>query len=426
MIALVDCNNFFVSCERLFRPSLADTPVAVLSNNDGCVVARSDEVKDLNVPMGAPHFQVKDIFAKNNVQTFSSNFALYSNISQRIISELGNFSPRLEVYSIDEAFMDLSDVGVDDYSVWSKSVKQHIQTNVGMPVSVGIAPTKTLAKLASEYTKRRKGYCVLDPKNDKALYQSILESIEVGEVWGIGRQHAKKLRTAGVRNVWQLVQASQDWLHSQMGINGINIHKELSGVVVHDFKDEKKPQKSLLASRSFGHRVTDLHELETAVASFSSIAAARLRKFDQATRLFGVFLHYKDDEGVSRYQSATTELLPDTNNTSELVEVALKLTRELYINGFGYKKAGVFAYNLSSSKVQQSTFLDEKTPKVRERSKQLMEAVDEINKRFGGSTINLATIDTRKSGWQGKRENVSPAYTTSWSQLPIVSASSHS
>ncbi len=418
MIALVDCNNFFASCERLFRPELVNKPVAVLSSNDGCIVARSNEVKALGVKMGAPHFMVKDILEKNNVEIFSSNFALYSNISQRIVAELSKFSPKLEVYSIDEAFLDLTELNIKDYTKWASDIKTLIQKNIGMPVSVGVAPTKTLAKLASEYAKSTNGSCWIDPFNEKNSYYRILESVEVGDVWGVGRKLSARFRNVGIRNAWQLSQTSSKWLSSQAGVNGLRLHSELSGIAVHQLEDHKKPQKNLMASRSFGSTVQDLYELEIAVATFASQAANRLRRFNQTTGLFGIFLKYKDGDQV-KYQSASAKLMRQSNDTSELTAIAIGLLKKLYNSDFGYKKAGVFAYDLASADIEQQVLFDNKD---RTRQKSYMNAIDEINRRYGPSSIKIATVNSVKSSWRVKSEKLSPAYTTSWKDLPKVYA----
>lgn len=422
MIALIDCNNFFVSCERLFRPDLIGKPVAVLSSNDGCVVARSNEVKDLGVPMGVPYFKVRDVFTEHNAHIFSSNFALYSTISQRIIHELRQFSPRVEIYSVDEAFLDLSQLHITDYQKWGQALKRKIEKHIGMPVSVGIAPSKTLAKLASEYTKRAEGVCFLDPSVDGNFYKKVLEKTTVGGIWGVGSQYTKRFQAAGIQSAWQLSQTSKQWLGVQMGVLGERLHDELHGVLRYPVEEEKKPQKSIIASRSFGHRVKNQHELEIAVASFASQTAARLRSFSQTTGLFGVYLRYRDEEGKSQHQSAAVEIHPQSNDTGELVQVAIALVDKLYLPEVSYKKAGVFAYHLQSAERRQQQLFDKKTPKQRMRQEELMKAVDEINQRFGSFKIHIATIDERKKQWQVKKESMSPAYTTSWQQLPKVYA----
>lgn len=420
MIALVDCNNFFASCERLFRPDLLGKPVLVLSNNDGCVVARSDEVKTLGVPMGVPYFKIRDIVTRNNVQCFSSNFALYSNISQRIIELLGQRAPRIEVYSIDEAFMDLSEVAVADIQQWGENLRLEIKTNIGMPVSIGVAPTKTLAKLASSYAKKHQQTCIIDPFKNRKLYEKILKDTEVGSIWGIGWRLAQKLHKSGIRTALQLSEVSEQWIHSQMGINGTKMLHELNGRPIHKFEDEKEPQKTLMASRSFGHTVRSTHDLESAVATFASQAAYRLRSHAQTAGLFGVYLRYKTKDGQTKSQTAATHLIASTNDTSELVGIALQLMYELYDPDYGYKKAGVFANQLSSDSASQLNMFDSKSVSERERRAELMKSLDQINHRFGANTVYISSIDPKTTKWHALKKRMSPAYVTDWSQLPLV------
>lgn len=420
MIALVDCNNFFASCERLFRPDLRDVPVLVLSNNDGCVVARSEEVKALGVPMGVPYFKIRDIVKRNNVQCFSSNFALYSNISQRILGVLSSHTPQIEVYSIDEAFMQLSQLPIKNLQKWGDDLRQEILDHIGMPVSVGIAPTKTLAKLASAYAKKHNRACILDPSLNKKFYEQVLSETEVGGIWGIGWRLAPKMAQAGIRSALQLSQVSDAWIRDQMGINGVKMRAELRGMAMHSFAEEGEPQKSLMASRSFGHTVKNTHDLETAVASFASQAAFRLRSHAQMTSYFGVYLRYKTKEGSLKGQSIATSLATPTNNTSELVSIALELMYKLYDEEHGYKKAGVFAHHLSSANICQVDLLDTITPEERTRRSNFMQAVDEINHRYGKDTIHIGTIDPKSTKWQAQKKRMSPAYVTDWNQLPLL------
>ena len=422
MIALVDCNNFFASCERLFRPDLASKPVLVLSNNDGCVVARSNEVKALGIPMGAPYFMVKDIIAKHNVTLFSSNFPLYSNISQRILNVLETVSPHLEVYSIDEAFLELSELRITDYEEWGRGLRERVLKNIGMPVSVGVAPTKTLAKLASEWAKQHGGVCVLDGVQDRVKYEEILRATEVSDIWGVGRQTARKLIAAGIHNTGQLLGVSQDWLHGVMGVNGVRLHAELSGTRAYGLEDGKKPPKSVIASRSFGRSTTSIHQLESAVATFAAQASARLRKFNQVTEVFGVYLRYADEDNRTKHSALSMRMLPASNNTSELTIAALQLLEKQYVEGVRYKKAGVFAYHLSSAEAYQSSLFETKSEDRRQKDKNLMRTIDMLNARFGKDTINLATVNPALRQWHAKKELLSPAYTTSWSQLPKVVA----
>lgn len=422
MIALVDCNNFFASCERLFRPDLKDVPVLVLSNNDDCVVARSNEVKELGVPMGVPYFQIRDIVKRNNIQCFSSNFPLYSNMSQRILGVLERHAPQIEVYSIDEAFMELSSLPEQSFQKWGDALRAEIQKEIGMPVSVGLAPTKTLAKLASGYAKKHQQTCVLDPFLDRTGSEEILSDTPVGAIWGVGRRLAPRFLRVGIHTALQLSKTTQQWMHDQIGITGSRMWAELNGEVAYPFEEEKTPQKTLMASRSFGHTLKNQHELESAVATFASQAAFRLRKFEQATSVFGVYLRFRTPDGETRSQSVYTRLSTATNDTPELVSAALELTKSLYNPDFGYKKAGVFANSLSSANVCQVDLFDVLSPELRSKRKSFMHAVDTINARYGKETIHIGSIDPNAKRWHARKERMSPAYTTDWSQLPMVHA----
>lgn len=420
MIALVDCNNFFASCERLFRPDLKDKPVLVLSNNDGCVVARSNEVKALGVPMAVPYFKIRDIVEKNNVQCFSSNFSLYSNLSQRILGVLTKYAPQIEVYSIDEAFMELSYLPKQNLKIWGEKLRLTIARDIGMPVSVGIAPTKTLAKLAEGYAKKHKETSVIDPRKRKKAYEQVLSDTEIGEIWGIGWRLAPKLHAVGIRNALQLAQVSEAWIHSQMGISGTKLLQELRGVRMYPFEEVVADQKTLMASRSFGHTVKNPHELETALATFASQAAYKLRAHNQAAGYFGIYLRYKNREGTVQGQSMAVPLSSPSNDTSQLVHVALSLMERLYDTDHGYKKAGVFAHHLTDAGVSQLNLFDEHSEDEKERQKSFMQAIDEINHRFGINTIHVASIDPKTTQWRALKKRMSPAYVTDWSQLPLL------
>lgn len=420
MIALVDCNNFFASCERLFRPDLKNKPVLVLSNNDGCVVARSNEVKELGIPMGVPYFQIRDVAIKNNVQCFSSNFPLYSNMSQRILGVLERHAPQIEVYSIDEAFMDISSLATNSYKAWGDALRAEVQKDIGMPVSVGIAPTKTLAKLGSGYAKKHQQTCVLDPRTDRAGFEKILSETPVEAIWGVGRRLAPRFLRVGIHTALQLSKTTQQWMHDEIGITGSRMWAELNGEAAYPFEEEKTPQKTLMASRSFGHTIKSQHELETAVATFASQAAFRLRKFEQAAGTFGVYLRFRTPDGETRSQSAYTTLTTASNDTTELVGKALELMESLYSPDFGYKKAGVFANHLSSANVCQVDLFDSLSPEARSKRKNFMNAVDKINNRYGKETIHVGSIDPKAVRWHARKERMSPAYTTDWSQLPLV------
>ncbi|MFO0971242.1 MAG: Y-family DNA polymerase [Candidatus Saccharimonadales bacterium] len=419
MIALVDCNNFFASCERLFRPDLQGRPVLVLSNNDGCVVARSEEVKALGISMGVPYFKVRDIIVKNNVQCFSSNFALYSALSQRVLSVFSDHAPQIEVYSIDEAFMDLSQFASLDFTEWGNDLSAKVDRIIGLPVSIGIAPTKTLAKIASSYAKKHRRTCFLDPKNEE-VYQDILSKTPVEAMWGVGWRMAPKFQKAGIRNALQLSQVSEPWIHSQMGINGTRLLKELNGIAMYPFEAESAPQKTLVASRSFGHTIKNIHDLESAVASFASQAAYRLRAHGQVAGIFGVYLRYKTKDAERKAATAATQFAVASNDTSQLVQTALELLYQLYDEDNGYIKAGVFANHLTSANISQLYLFDKVSAEHRERRTSFMRALDDINQRFGSQTIHVGSINPTLTKWHAQKNRMSPSYLTDWNQLPLV------
>lgn len=421
MIALVDCNNFFASCERLFRADLQNVPIAVLSSNDGCIVARSNEVKRLGIPMGVPYFKVRDVIQRNNVVCFSSNFSLYSNISQRILEVLSRAAPEIEIYSIDEAFLDLTTLAIADHQLWAQSLRQTVQKEVGMPVSVGVAPTKTLAKLASSYAKKHNQACLLEPGN--AQYKEVLSQTVPGDIWGIGRRLAPKLERVGIHSALHFVEASTKWVRSQMGINGVRTQSELAGTPVYPFDAQKAPQKSLMVSRSFGHTIQNSNELETAVASFASKAAFTLRRHQQVTQSIGLYLRRtKSIDGVHGGQTARKNFTTATNDTGELVSAALSLLYEMYDPACGYKKAGIFSSSLSSANICQVDLFDTRSPQARSKRKDFMRAIDAVNHRYGAETVHSAAINPSATQWHTKKQKMSPAYTTDWNQLPKLYA----
>ena len=288
MYALVDCNNFFVSCERLFRPDLLGKPVAVLSNNDGCFVARSQEVKDLGFPMGAPLFTWKNEVKTHGVTLFSANFELYGDISERIVTLLTEITPLIEVYSIDECFLDLSTIAQGQtLSNLARGVRERVWREVGVPVSIGVAPTKTLAKVASTYAKKHGGVYVVD---DEVCREQLLRELPIEDIWGVGWRTAPKLRDRGISTAWQLISASDAWLRQQFNVTGMNMVAELCGEVRIPFGDRHDTRRSIMCSRSFGHRVRDYHQLESALSTFAAQAAARLRAQDSVSRHIVVFL----------------------------------------------------------------------------------------------------------------------------------------
>lgn len=415
MYAHIDCNNFFVSCERLFRPELERRPVAVLSNNDACIISRSAEVKTLGVAMGAPVFTVRDTVRVHGITLFSANFELYGDMSERIVTLLREITPLIEVYSIDECFLDLSELGITSFSTWAKNVQSRIVQEIGIPVSVGVGPTKTLAKVATTYAKKHGGSMVID---DEAARRQVLMWLTVGDVWGIGWRTAPKLVERGVTNAWQLVSSPDVWLTQYFNISGMKMVNELRGVRCLRFGDQHDQRQSIMVSRAFGHKVRAMHQLESATASFATRAAAKLRAQASVCSTVGLYLttNHHDERRRSVWRAAR---LPEaTADTGRLINFALELLEELYDPDFSYQKVAVALTGIADRSAWQLSLTDPE--KQRDRQERLMQNVDALNRKYGRGTVWHAAEDKRHASWQSKQELRSPAYTTRWEELPGV------
>jgi len=423
VLALVDCNNFFVSCERVFRPDLKYKPVAVLSNNDGCFIARSQEVKDLGVPMGAPLFKYKDIVEKNNIIYFSANFTLYGEISRRIMNSLQNLSPSVEVYSIDEAFLDLSFVSPDDLSNYGEKISKQIYQSIGVPISVGIAPTKTLAKLMSEQAKK-------SPLSTKSYYDltqdeltDVFKKTGVQEIWGVGGKKTSKLKEYNIYTVYDLLQADRYFIRKKFSIVTERTYLELKGISCMELSDVLVRKKNILSSRSFGSPVTSLGDLEESVSAYLETAARKLRDQNCQASYVSVFLKtskYQPDHPNLSYRSFSKGVsLPyPTSSTSTLIKFIKPLLRELYKPNVRYKKSGVFLSQLQEQLATQTSFLYNTD---KEDNKNLLfKKIDIINKTYGNNTLHLASSGLKSSTWKMRRNKVSPDYLSDWKQIPKV------
>lgn len=423
VLALVDCNNFFVSCERVFRPDLKHKPVAVLSNNDGCFIARSQEVKDLGIPMGAPYFKYKDIIEKNKVVFFSANFKLYGEISRRIMSSLHKFSPSVEVYSIDEAFLSLSHIQKEQIQIYTESIAQHIHKSIGVPISVGVAPTKTLAKLMSEKAKRSdtsvQTYYNLDTKSLRSIFQKT----PVQEVWGIGGKKAKKLKDFKIYTVAELLEADQSFIKKKCSIVTERTYLELKGISCLQVSDVAVKKKNILSSRSFGAPVTEIDSLKESLSSYLETACRKLRRQNCQARYISVFLktskfqpHHPD---LAYRNFSKGIMLPyPTSSTTTLVKVAHSLLGEIYKPNIRYKKSGVFLSQLQEKLATQTSLLYNIDKEDSETD--LFKKIDEINRLYGKQTIQLASSGLKSSQWKMKRDKVSPDYLSDWKQIPKV------
>ena len=426
LFALVDVNNFYVSCERVFQPKLEEVPMVVLSNNDGCAVARSAEVKALGVKMGTPWFQMQELAKKHGIQAFSSNYTLYGDMSSRVVQVLKGFTPNLEVYSIDESFLQIETVlkQYQDTFELGQKIKQQVKDTTGLPVCVGIGASKTLAKFANHLAKKHKqftGVCDVNAMAKEELYQWMSET-EVGEVWGVGRQIAKKLKAQGIHTVFDLLQAPPQTMRQQFGVVMERLCYELRGTSCLQLEEVAPAKQQIIASRSFGKLVTSQVELAESVATHAARAAEKLRSQNGVTGALTVFIQtnpFKQNE-PQHHQSITIPLVDPSDNTLTLTNAALAGLKQIYQPNFRYKKAGIIL-NLISDKptVQQSLFEDMES---KGKSAHWMKAMDDINTRFGNAVLRSAAAGTKntKEAWQMRSSNRSPNYTTQWDELPVA------
>lgn len=419
MFALADCNNFYASCERVFRPDLQGKPVIVLSNNDGCAVARSEEAKALGIKMGAPLFKIRDIVEKHNVAVFSGNMTLYGDMSQRVRWVLEEYAPSVEVYSIDECFLDLRGMDNIDFDAYAKEISAQCWKQTSIPVSVGIAPTKTLAKIASKLCKqypKLRGGCYMHRPQD---IEKVLRKFPIEDVWGIGRRSAPKLKERGVNTAYDFTQLPENIVHSLMGITGVRTWNELRGVPCIEFEDGFEAKQSICVSRSFSSEIYDVTELQEQVANFAGSLAEKLRKQRSVTAEMVVFAYTNrfKDNAPQTYSNSLISFPTPTADQRKIVADAVHLTQRIFKSGYGYKKAGVIATKIiSENEVMHSLFEDREAI---ERERKITLALDSINATFGKGTIKLAVQGSGKI--KSASDNQSPHYTTKWSDLPKVS-----
>ncbi|MBR5281236.1 MAG: Y-family DNA polymerase, partial [Alistipes sp.] len=413
-----DCNNFFASCERVFRPDLQGKPVIVLSNNDGCAIARSNEAKALGIKMGDPLFKIREIVEKHKVAVFSGNMALYGDMSQRVRWVLEEFAPSVEVYSIDECFLDLRGVSNVDFDAYAKKISAQCWKMTSIPVSVGIAPTKTLAKIASKLCKqypKLRGGCYMHRPQD---IEKVLRKYPIEDVWGIGRRSAPKLKAMGVNTAYDYTQLPEGVIRNMSGITGVRTWKELQGIPCIEFEDGFEAKQSICVSRSFSSEIYDVKELQEQVANFASTMAEKLRKQNSATGEIVVFAYTNrfKESAPQTYANALVSFVTPTSDQRTIVTKAVEATRAAFKDGYGYKKAGVIATKIVSEKhIMHSLFED---TEAIEREHKITSALDAINSTFGKGTIKLAVQGSGKI--KTASENQSPHYTTLWSDIPNV------
>ena len=414
-IALVDCNSFYVSCERLFNPKLRNKPVVVLSNNDGCIISRSTEAKALGIKMGEPYFKEKNIIIKNNVQVFSSNYSLYGDLSRRVMRTLKRFNSEIEIYSIDEAFLDLSNFPDNETEDIGKEIRSIVLKWTGIPTSIGIAKTKTLSKIANHIAKKKKSGVVsligienIDP---------ILEKVEINDVWGVGKKLTKFYHKNGIYNAKQLKNKSNTWIKKSSNVLSSRTAMELKGISCIDLEITNSKRKSCIVSRSFGKRVEDFQELKEAIAGYSLNASEKIRSESLVTKSITVFIRTSPFQ--NRYgfysNSKTIDLPIATNNSIEIVKAAISSLETIFKNGYRYQKAGVILSHLSDSNNEKNLFSSEKDEKINN----LMKSIDNTNYRYGRSTLSLASAGVQKK-WNMRKEYSSKIDTTDFYYLPTI------
>jgi DNA polymerase V len=417
IISLIDANNFYVSCERVFNASLSKRPVIVLSNNDGCVISRSNEAKKIGITMGVPFFQIEDIISQHNVAVFSSNYALYGDMSRRVMLALSEFSPEVEIYSIDEAFMNLSGIRCESPTELGRKIQNTVYQWTGIPVSVGIAETKTLAKIANALAKRsEKAAGVLD-LTDSPYLPHALAKTPVGEVWGIGRRYKKLLHDNGVRTALELKNLDDQWVRGHLTVVGLRLVHELRGIPCLALETQPPAKKTITVSRSFGQPVNSFSEIKEALNLYVRRAGERLRKHGLAAGVVTVFLHTnRFSKEPQHFGSTTTELAIPTDSTPELLYYALRGAEEAFQEGFQYKKAGVMLNELVPAGSPSRSFWN---PDTRERVRELLHVVDKLNHKFGRDTVHFGKLAT-EGRWMTKAEKRSPRYTTRWEEVLVI------
>ena len=416
-LALVDCNNFYVSCERVFRPDLAGVPMLVLYNNDGCVVSRSNEAKALGIKMGQPWFECKKLAEEHGILAMSSNYALYADLSNRVMSILSDFSPRHEVYSIDECFVDLT--GIPKLRDVSYAMRARVGQWTGIPVCVGIGPTKTLAKLANHVAKkhpRSKGVFNYNALSEEQK-TTLLQRIPVEEVWGVGHKLTKRLEPYGIRCVQELKEAHAPTLRAEFGVVMEKVQRELQEIPCIELQEIQPERQQIISSRSFGNMVTELPVLQDALSTFVANACAKLRGQGSHASVIQVFLQtnrFRKD--LPQYMPSLAVPLPyPTNDSLEVIRWASALCERMFKPGYQYKKAGIMLSEISPVTQWQGDLLEGEVS----TNDRLMQTLDALNQRFGRGTVKVSTQGVYRD-WQMRQERKSPNYTTAWEEVPVV------
>lgn len=418
MIALVDVNNFYASVERMFNPSLNGRPIVVLSNNDGCAIARSDEAKALGIQMGAPAFMIQDTLQKHNVAVLSSNYTLYGSMSERVMTILKSFASRVEVYSIDEAFLDLSGMRWVDHFTLATQIRQTVMSHTGLPISIGIAPTKALAKLANRFAKKRKKGIGIHIASNQEAIDEILAATTVEDVWGIGKQYLNLLQQHNIKTAADLVNTAEEWIRVNMTVVTQRLLYELRGTPAIKWDDIPPPRKNICMGRLFGMPLSNVNEIRQAVSAHAAGCAKKLRQDKTCATKVHVFIETSPHHGEHQqyFAGITIPLTVATNSGHEIVKYALRALQMIFRSGFQYKKAGVMVLDLVPQTVIQMGLFDTCD---RAKDQRMMNALDDTNKAFGRDTVRYAAqgYETR---WKMRTAHMSPRYTTRFNELMIV------
>jgi len=416
MYALVDCNNFYVSCERVFNSALEGKPVIVLSNNDGCIISRSNEAKALGIKMGANFFEIENLVKQNNVQVFSTNFVLYADMSMRVKGLLSKFCPNVEDYSIDEQFLDFQGFDRYDLKEYCTKIAKTVKQGTGIPVSIGVAETKTLAKVANKYAKKFKGYksvCIIDSEEKRI---KALKNFNIEDVWGIGRQHTKRLSALDVKTAYDFTRMPVGWVRKNMTVVGERTWRELQGEPCIEMETQPAAKQTILVSRSFGNMIKDYATIAEAVSTFTAMAAAKLRKQKSYSKKLLIFIDtnpYRED--LEQYSTHIVLNLPvASNSTQEFISYALQGLKTIYRPNLFYKKAGVMLMDICSGNSVQGNLFDTVD---REKHRRLMDVLDEVNNRYGRNTLKFAVMGNGNA-WKIKQLRLSPCYTTREEDFP--------
>ena len=410
VFALVDCNNFYASCERIFQPALEGKPIAILSNNDGCVIARSNEAKALGLPMGAPAHEYASFFNQHKVEVFSSNYPLYGDMSRRVMEVLKQFTPQVEVYSIDEAFLQFAGFDHYDLDTYARQMRKRVRKWTGMPVSIGMGPSKALAKVANRVAKkfadRTGGVYVIDNEEKRV---KALKWLPIGDVWGIGRQHNKRLVFQGVRTAYDFTQLSDAWVRREMSVVGLRLKHDLMGVSSIPLEMTAAPKKAIATTRSFERMIDDYGELRERVSTFGSLCAEKLRRQNSRCHAIYVFVRsnpFRDD--MPQYRNSTLVSLPfATHSSLTISQQALRGLDLIYKSGIYYKKAGVMVTGIVPEASHQMSLFEYENPK----HQALMQSIDRLHQRFGPHKLKIANQDLSRT-YKMKQARLSPRYTT--------------